>query len=106
LTAKYPEVFTFVGKEDEAGTDLSLTKVMVWQCNAVFQGEQKIIEHTSQINPIASQRSAIDGDIAEINNQLHASPENFENDPDIAADSNPRLEGARRLDRIQRRVES
>lgn len=31
LTAKYPQLFTFLEKDGEAGTGVSMTKAMVWQ---------------------------------------------------------------------------
>jgi hypothetical protein len=36
LTARYPEVFTFVGKDSELSTCVSLTKAMVYDFNSVF----------------------------------------------------------------------
>ncbi len=81
LTAKYSELFTFVGKDNEVGTGVSLTEVMVWQLNAVFQSEQKTTDYISRINDIASRRAIIEKDIAEINSQLEDLPEGYETFP-------------------------
>jgi hypothetical protein len=81
LTAKYPEVFTFVGKDNEVGTGASLTEVMVWQFNAVFQSEQKNADYISRINVIAGRRANIEKDIVEINSQLEDLPEGYDTFP-------------------------
>lgn len=81
LTAKYSELFTFVGKDNEVGTGVSLTEVMVWQFNAVFQSEQKTADYISRINAIAGRRAIIEKDIAEINSQLEDLPEGYETFP-------------------------
>ena len=81
LTAKYSELFTFVGKDNEVGTGVSLTEVMVWQFNAVFQSEQKTADYISRINTIAGRRADIEKDIAEINSQLEDLPEGYETFP-------------------------
>jgi hypothetical protein len=81
LTARYPEVFTFVGKDGEVGTGVSLTKVMVWQFNSLFQSEQKMAKYISKINFIVGEREKLDYDVAEINNQLQDLPEGFEGYP-------------------------
>jgi hypothetical protein len=81
LVARYPEVFTFVDKENEVGTGVSLTEVMVWQFNAVYQGEQKLMTYQSQINVIANDSRIIDQDMDEISAQLEDLPEYYRDDP-------------------------
>ncbi len=51
----------------ELGSGLSLEKVMVWQLNAVYQGEQKIMKYISRINPSAEHVRQIHEEITNIN---------------------------------------
>jgi len=78
LVAKYPELFTFVDKDNEVGTGVSLTEAMVWQLNAVLQGEQKKSGYVSQITSLEVKRVRIEEGIADINSQLEGLPEGFE----------------------------
>jgi hypothetical protein len=81
LIARYPEVFTFMDKENQVGTGVALTEVMVWQFNAAYQGEHKITACISQINSIASQVMAVDEEMAEISGKLEDLPEDFRDEP-------------------------
>ncbi|KAE9377024.1 hypothetical protein N431DRAFT_453402 [Stipitochalara longipes BDJ] len=78
LVAKYAEIFTFVGKDNEVETGVSLTEAMVWQLNAVLQSEQTTSGYISQINSLKSKLAKIEEDIADINSQLEDLPEGFE----------------------------
>jgi hypothetical protein len=82
LTARYPELLTFIGKEDELGTGVALTKAMVWQFNSIFQGEQKIAERVSNIQYFTEKRETIEGFITETGDKLNNLPQYYQSDPD------------------------
>lgn len=81
LTARYAEVFMFVGKDNEVGTGVSSTEAMVWQLNVVLQGEQRITGHITQINSLESKRARVEADMSDINSKLEDVPEDFESSP-------------------------
>ena len=83
VNARYAEVFTFVDKDSEVGTGLSLTKVMVWQFNAVYHGEQRITEYMSRINSTAERLRQVVGEATDINDQLQELPEDFQDDIEL-----------------------
>lgn len=80
LTARYPEIFIFPGKEDGMGAAVSLTKAMVWQFNSLFQGQEKIEKRISQIETWLQKRENLESYIAETTERLQGLPDNWQDD--------------------------
>ena len=59
LTARYPDILRCQGPDGEMSV-LSLTEMMVWQCNKVFQCERKIDQYSKKLDSINNQQSKIE----------------------------------------------